>query len=928
MGLNQQYYNNTSEQILAINDLNGLCPSSWLCIGGGFSREEIKALLLSQGKGFVGDAITTIREIALKILQADAETCLGPLARQEVLRVLFTDARITKYMPELRRLKRQLNFFRRLDRSLQAGRMTFSHWEEEDVLAKRCLSLQLGNVSQKEQLRSELRLLTHAYEAWLEANKLWDPPLAIRTATTILRERWPCIPSRIRWPKNVYLLSNQEPESLEQGFLNALSDSFTSGINLHRLGSAGAPTNQSTPQWKLWHTLDDAAEELASELAATFVSDPMALGNSVILIPDESFVRRSLLRVLRERGIPLADLRNPELLKVDEKIKRALEPFKLVGHRYERKMVISALSWGGVLAGNNSGSDSGSNSDKDGWIQEINARGIRHGLLSYHSKGHSEGQSKGQNKGHSIDLQPLFNQLQTLESKFGGRKTITEIAREHLAFLSDIKEEQWVVSFFEEFWRGFASDLKRVGQDTKKAPTYYWLERIQARLRDTSPPIEKLKNSTGAIIERLSQAPLCKMKHTYVLGLPASWLHSERVGDDWFSEQERQTLASEFSVRSAIQSYQEKLATLKAWLSHSEQVTFMDAHYTPDGRERESILPILNELGLSLKEPTEMGSHQRWRQSYEALRPAQPQTITLPPLAKRELTATTLDRISRCSFQGLALQRWKLRDVRQPDIEFWPDVKGNILHQAVKYLMDKQMSEGEGFSFLDHCSAALDHAWTVARPRWFLGGARLERYLRSRLLLILEAFCEKESEYLKRAQTKPISLEDQRLKLEYPSFSVIGEPDRIDEHPDGLFIIDYKTSGTVPTGTDMLESGYRLQLPFYAIATMVAFKKPVLGIQFIELNRKGTRSSGVFIKQYNGKETGKLTNLRSNSKSLIANNKNINEIWARFEEYLVAHAKDYVEGKYAANPKYKDKDCRLCQASDLCGMRRLQGDAQ
>jgi hypothetical protein len=118
----------------------------------------------------------------------------------------------------------------------------------------------------------------------------------------------------------------------------------------------------------------------------------------------------------------------------------------------------------------------------------------------------------------------------------------------------------------------------------------------------------------------------------------------------------------------------------------------------------------------------------------------------------------------------------------------------------------------------------------------------------------------------------------------------------------------------------MLELGYRLQLPFYALAARGSFHKPVLGLQFVELNRKGSRSSGVFFKKYNGKEPGKLTQLTARSKSLVSIEPD--EAWSRLEDQLHAQARGYIQGVFKARPK-KEKECSTCMVADFCGFRRL-----
>ena len=51
-----------------------------------------------------------------------------------------------------------------------------------------------------------------------------------------------------------------------------------------------------------------------------------------------------------------------------------------------------------------------------------------------------------------------------------------------------------------------------------------------------------------------------------------------------------------------------------------------------------------------------------------------------------QISATALDFYSRCSFQALTYHVWKLKDVREPERELWREVRGNILHEALRLL--------------------------------------------------------------------------------------------------------------------------------------------------------------------------------------------------------------------------------------------------
>ncbi len=588
-------------------------------------------------------------------------------------------------------------------------------------------------------------------------------------------------------------------------------------------------------------------------------------------------------------------------MRWDEGIKWAMLPFEVLGRDYERSKVIAWLR--AYLYG----------PEFQTWVSEINSRGVRQGLSAYQGG----------------LLAPVHSFLKELESELGGRKTAAELADAHLGILRRAigvdPERMWILSFFEQIWKAYTRDMQILERSDARAPLRFWLERLQARIQETPSPVEPLKAAGGIAVYRLQQAPCVPPKKIWILGLPPDWLSGQGAGDYWFSEREREILGAEFPVRSGIQVRAERLAAFARWTAQAERIVIFDALYDPDGRERESLSTLFRELSPAFAETAveECGAHSRWLKSYGALRPIPPQEVALSKMSLRmgaekpEISATALDRYSRCSFQGLAFHRWKLRDLRDPDTELWPEVRGNILHQAVKHLLQSRDSEGQ---FTLGVEQALERAWKEIPPKGLLKSQRVERYVRSRMLRVLSVFCEKERDYFSRARARIVSLDDQKLALDYPEFRLIGTPDRIDVTDDGLFIIDYKTSSALPNGTDMLELGYRLQLPFYALAASKQMQKPVAGVQFVELTTKGGRGSGMFFKKFNGKETGKFTQVRANSKSLLSMEPD--DAWSRMEEQIVLQAQALVSGQFSARPKKQEKECNTCQLSDLCGLRR------
>ena len=429
---------------------------------------------------------------------------------------------------------------------------------------------------------------------------------------------------------------------------------------------------------------------------------------------------------------------------------------------------------------------------------------------------------------------------------------------------------------------------------------------------------------------RLNQAPLEAPPRLYVLGLPPRWLSGEGLGDYWFSERERETLSTEFPVRSGIALRQERLAALQAWVAGAGEVHFLDAAYDSDGRERETIDPALRELaeGLGLdaatvpEQPAEMGAHPSRVRSFSALRPLSALSVRLPrlPLAPGG-RRPRLRRPRSTATRAVVFNPWPITAGGSRTSRIRTRICGP--RRAVIFACGRQdlaRIRAEDGSFAVSSASALEQAWKLEAPRGLIRTQRTERYVRGRMSQVLEAFLEKEREYFTRAPSKIASLDSAYFSLKYDDVAIIGTPDRIDEHPDGLFVMDYKTSSALPNGSDILEQGYRLQLPFYALAARASLRKPVLGVQFVELNKKGGRGAGIFFTRYNGKEPGKLTTLTARSKSLLAIEPD--EAWARLEESVHAQALGFVEGRFEAFPK-KEKECTTCMVADFCGFKRL-----
>ncbi len=846
----------------------------------------MKEILTTQGLPLAGNVLLQIEDLCFFIITLSMSRpakVLSPMARQEVLKLLMSEKRISSQLPELKRLKRNPDFFKKLDRSLQQGRKTFSNYEEDYVFEQKLLQMALKNP-----LRAELKILTEAYEAWLDAMEVYDLPLLLKEAVAKLESG---LPPDFFPIEEIFHFSYQTKESLEDLFWDLLSKV----IAIKKIKPTGEIQPKSIPILENWHTFDDAAEALAENLCHDFE-------DQAILIPDSPAIRRSLFRALGDAQIPVSNLRDPTQIKMNEGVKCMLLPLELCAKNFEREKVLSWCKWNPKFY-------------TQEIISEISARGIKKGLPFY--------------KGGRLSL--LYDALLGVSNVFTGKKTVAEVAQVHLRWLKVQTKDQslsWLFPFSEKIWEELQEDFNLVGLSQKKAPLLFWLERLRVRLLEASPPASALKTTNGIEVHRLGQISLKKFKKIYLFGIPPSYLSDVKGGDYWFTQTERELLSQEFLVSSTEKKREEKKLSLKSWMSRSDEVVFISSHYDWDGREREPLKILFLDLGMHQTLPLEKGAHPRFLKSLGPIRSCPPLEFKLhatgPETRKNKISASVIDYYSRCAFLALGAGRWKLWDQRKPGIEPWPEVKGRILHLALRILKESPPSIGPsigpfiGSLLRPSLEQALEQAWQKETPRGMWRGPKHEAFVKRKYLKILERFAETEQTYLERSQAKVLSLEGPELKLEFPQFEITGIPDRIDENENGLFVMDYKTASQLPHGVEMIEAGYRLQLPFYAIAAQALFKKKVVGVQFIQLNKEASRGQGVFFSPYNGKHSGCFTNSRSKLNVL---DQDIDSAWKKALENIVSVAEKYSQGFFEVKPQ-KETECRFCAFQDLCGKKR------
>lgn len=874
--------------------IGGLTPKAWIIVETGVNREDVKDFFLKRGIGFSAQAILDLPGFCRHILGSlvDSGKILSSSARLEVLRKVVAQSQSA--LPEMKRLRRQKNFYKKLDRSIQSARLAYSSQQEKEAQFERLAISQAVSP-----IREELNQIIFDYEKWLQENEAWDQPRLLLAALAVLNTA----EIELDFPEKICVLSPHRGESRAEAFWEALERRVDldrlvlSELELQVEDLAGAISSRIG--WEEWHTIDDAVERLADALLED--AHRGELTSNGVLIPDLPMVRRSLQRALKERGIALKDPRDPTQLRLDEGIKAALSPLELVARRFSQDEVLSFL---------HSGWTQFSEQDRKVIHQEIQDRGILEGLTSYRDG----------------KLTELFGILEKLASAFPARLSVSQVIETHLnliksAMLENPKFPVWILEFFEETWEKFKADLIIIGEVGRKAPLLFWVERIKQRLEDATPPIEKLQWQGGLELFRLGQVPLQYPEKLWCLGIPPRWTTSEVGGDYWLSDREREILSGHFLIRSGVQESLDRRRVLLGWCLNATQVTFLDATYDWDGRERESVEPLLKELGLKITK-SELGSYPKWIPGFSHPETHPPRDLSLGKMETKMISASDLERFSRCPFQAVAFGRWKLKESEPSRLEMRADARGILLHEAVKILVQNRLPEG---GFLITPEAALEQAWGEKKPKGLFKSERLKRYAQDKLLPVLQSFCLDEVKYQAQSQTRVLSLEGPELQYAVSGIHVRGFPDRIDEHAEGLIIIDYKTGSDSPVAQNMLDLGYRLQLPVYALAAAQTFSKNPLALQFIELKKKNSRARGLFFKKNVGKDPGKITQTRSKN-SVVEQDEN--ETWGRLADQIKTQVDTYLSGSFYIAPKKISskepfKECETCRARDACGQRRF-----
>lgn len=203
-------------------------------------------------------------------------------------------------------------------------------------------------------------------------------------------------------------------------------------------------------------------------------------------------------------------------------------------------------------------------------------------------------------------------------------------------------------------------------------------------------------------------------------------------------------------------------------------------------------------------------------------------------------SASQLTSLGQCSFKWFASKLLKLGAPIEVEEDMSPSLRGSLYHKVVELLV-QAVQANPARSLTDESllrEKFLEAEQAVKLPSLLNWEIRRKEHLRQLLITL------KKSGFWPTAAT-PIALEKQFEGM-WQGLKVTGRIDRIDETPDGLVLIDYKTGGSAPKGIKDINGklSIDLQLPLYREMTATLYPdQDVVDTQYFSLT-KGKKLTG------------------------------------------------------------------------------------
>lgn len=421
------------------------------------------------------------------------------------------------------------------------------------------------------------------------------------------------------------------------------------------------------------------------------------------------------------------------------------------------------------------------------------------------------------------------------------------------------------------------------------------------------------------------------LDHLFIAGMAEGIFPAAVVDNSVVDFYERRQLAAEgISFESA--------AEIARWSSASFFLTLLAAkssvtmtYAVSEGRDEYLPSSFLQRLGVNtLPEPDDLASsieerrrdvlthedisadgdavlaHARTSFAVELTRISEPGMSEYDGVIGRSLDATAqawsvsqFTQIGQCAFRWFAGKVLRLKPPDEALNEIDRRTLGSFYHKVLELALAPLLGKTD---IGPEAVAALDDAFTAAEADEELNVTSLPNWdkLRADHLRILRRAVSSE-EFLKDGA---VVLElEKEFSGEWEGLQMRGYIDRIDETPDGLFAIDYKTGSLPPKGIKNADGQLKIdvQLPLYThIALRSLYPDKQLGKGGYYAIRKGK-----IMKTAGLEEMEELRDFPETVKRILR------------------------EGDFAVEPDVKGDACTFCDFSDVCriGARRRSEDA-
>ncbi len=858
-----------------LSEITGLEPQAYLILGQGFVREEWKSLCFKEGKSVIQEAIQNPKQFAQMLVPDSQKKLMDRSARVELLRQSFKDSHLREALPLLMAHRFRPKFYDSLERAISMGRPFFAHTEEAQVFEAR-LNERLGFEARRE----EFFLLNRFWETLLHVRGLYDDHRLFEAAAKALDTDQTKLPvSKIfkleHFSDSPRLAFFWEAVARKAEVVRIKSESLARKENDHE---------SFVLQPKVAHSLEDAAHFLLDE-----VVESKNLSAQAIVIEDIPEIRRTLRRVAEERGLRLQDPRDPTLLTQSEEIKSALLELEIVARNFPIQLV---LPWVGALI-----------KDAGPIRKKLIESGTTLGLESYKM------------------VPEVYQKLSELKLQFVSRLTLLELQKAVESSAKKRVQAPWVILALGRIFQSWHASLDQVGLALKKRPLRHWLESLNEKIKQSPPVVQPEKNKNGLKLFRVDQAISIDLNEPnlkiHFFGVTPSFFEPREQTSEWFSTRDIEVLAREFQIAGREENVKTAKNAFLSWC-HLSNVTpdFWEFLYDESGNESESCDLILGSIdGIQLAEKLSLPVHPKVLPSLSGQLKEAPSAEGV--FSKRnQYPVSFLNALGNCAFTAYAQHLLGLFDERETDFDLGGDSFGNLVHAAIEALV----------SAPDRISVeqAFQEAWFKTAKLAWLKSDRLYKALKAKTISILESFLVSEKEYRERSGASVIA-QEMPIEFERHGFTFQGRVDRIDQHADGIVLMDYKTSSVLPNAAQTIESGKGLQLPAYALALKQKLNQEVVSAQYIQLAPlKTNRNVGILFGRWNkGKKSDlvefPLSTARSNSLSLVQ--KEPDELWAELDQKIISLLEKVKLGQFKAEPA-DPADCARCRYALVCGRKR------